>query len=263
MEQEQKHGEEHTAEPPVTFGRYYVRMSDRQKRYLKIRWQADRILAAAALAVLSPVFAAVGIALKISAPHEPVFFLQKRVGMGAHCFHIVKFRTLRSTAPKNVATGELENVEQYLSPLGRFLRRTSIDELPQLINVVRGEMALIGPRPLVYTEREIRFLRRWYGVYQVKPGLTGWAQVNGRDTVSLYDKVYYDREYIQKVSPLFDLKIILKSITVVLSRDGIVEGKMDDGAGRESVVLKKESEWRKKLIENDPHRRDETDDTLV
>ena len=97
-------------------------------------------------------------------------FLQKRVGKDAHCFNIIKFRTMKSTAPKNVATGDLESPEIYISKLGRILRDTSIDELPQLWNVVRGEMSLIGPRPLVYTEREIRFLRRWYGVYQVRPG---------------------------------------------------------------------------------------------
>ena len=125
---------------------------------------------------------------------------------------------MKSTAPKNVATGDLESPEIYISKLGRILRDTSIDELPQLWNVVRGEMSLIRPRPLVYTEREIRFLRRWYGVYQVRPGITGWAQVNGRDTVDIYDKVYYDREYVQNVSLKFDLKVLWKSVLVVLGR---------------------------------------------
>lgn len=102
--------------------------------------------------------------------------MQKRVGKDAHCFNIIKFRTMKSTAPKNVATGDLESPEIYISKLGRILRDTSIDELPQLWNVVRGEMSLIGPRPLVYTEREFGFFGRWYGVYQVRPGITGWAQ---------------------------------------------------------------------------------------
>lgn len=159
------------------------------------------------------------------------FLLQKRVGRGAHCFNIIKFRTMKSSAPKNVATGDLESPETYISRLGRFLRDTSIDELPQLANVVRGEMSLIGPRPLVYTEREIRFLRRWYGVYQVTPGITGWAQVNGRDTVDVYDKVYYDREYVQNVSLKFDLKVIWKSIQVVLGRKGVVDGKLTRSSG--------------------------------
>ena len=124
--------------------------------------------------------------------------------------------------------------------LGAFCG-TSIDELPQLINVLRGEMSLIGPRPLVYTEREIRFLRRWYGVYQVMPGITGWAQVNGRDTVDIYDKVYYDREYVQNVSLAFDLKVIWRSIQVVLGRKDVVDGKIDPEFQRESIVLLRES----------------------
>ena len=149
----------------VDFGPYYVHLTRKQKKYLAVRSVIDRILAALALVLLSPLFLAVSIAQKVSAPDEPIFFLQKRVGKGAHCFNIIKFRTMKSSAPKNVATGDLENPQMYISKVGRFLRDTSIDELPQLANVVRGEMSLIGPRPLVYTEREIRFLRRWYGVY--------------------------------------------------------------------------------------------------
>ena len=157
----------------VDFGPYYVHLTRKQKKYLAVRSVIDRILAVLALVLLSPLFLAVSIAQKVSAPDEPIFFLQKRVGKGAHCFNIIKFRTMKSSAPKNVATGDLENPQMYISKVGRFLRDTSIDELPQLANVVRGEMSLIGPRPLVYTEREIRFLRRWYGVYQVTPGITG------------------------------------------------------------------------------------------
>ena len=148
----------------VDFGEYCVRMTDKQKRYLVVRSVIDRILAGIALVILSPLFLIVSIVQKISAPDEPIFFLQKRVGKNAHCFNIIKFRTMKSSAPKNVATGDLADPQIYISRLGRFLRDTSIDELPQLVNVVKGEMSLIGPRPLVYTEREIRFLRRWYGV---------------------------------------------------------------------------------------------------
>lgn len=226
----------------VDFGPYYVHLTQKQKRYLAARSIIDRILAALALVLLSPLFLVVSIAQKISAPDEPIFFLQKRVGKGAHCFNIIKFRTMKSSAPKNVATGDLESPEMYISRLGRFLRDTSIDELPQFVNVVRGEMSLIGPRPLVYTEREIRFLRRWYGVYQVTPGITGWAQINGRDTVEVYDKVYYDREYVQNVSLLFDLKVIFKSVAVVLGHHGVVDGKIDPEFRKESIALLKESE---------------------
>ena len=230
----------------VDFGEYYVRMTDKQKRYLVVRSVIDRILAGIALIILSPLFLIVSIAHKISAPDEPVFFLQKRVGKNAHCFNIIKFRTMKSSAPKNVATGDLADPQIYISRLGRFLRDTSIDELPQLVNVVNGDMSLIGPRPLVYTEREIRFLRRWYGVYQVTPGITGWAQVNGRDTVDIYDKVYYDREYVQNVSLKFDLKVIWKSVLVVLGRKGVVDGKVDPEFRQESIVLLRESQ----LVQN-------------
>ena len=230
----------------VDFGEYYVRLTDKQKRYLVVRSVIDRILAGIALVILSPLFLIVSIAQKISAPDEPIFFLQKRVGKNAHCFNIIKFRTMKSSAPKNVATGDLADPQIYISRLGRFLRDTSIDELPQLVNVVNGDMSLIGPRPLVYTEREIRFLRRWYGVYQVTPGITGWAQVNGRDTVDIYDKVYYDREYVQNVSLKFDLKVIWKSVLVVLGRKGVVDGKVDPEFRKESIVLLRESQ----LVQN-------------
>lgn len=230
----------------VDFGEYCVRMTDKQKRYLVVRSVIDRILAGIALVILSPLFLIVSIVQKISAPDEPIFFLQKRVGKNAHCFNIIKFRTMKSSAPKNVATGDLADPQIYISRLGRFLRDTSIDELPQLVNVVKGEMSLIGPRPLVYTEREIRFLRRWYGVYQVTPGITGWAQVNGRDTVDIYDKVYYDREYVQNVSLKFDLKVIWKSVLVVLGRKGVVDGKVDPEFRKESIVLLRESQ----LVQN-------------
>lgn len=230
----------------VDFGKYYVRMTDKQKHYLAVRSVIDRILAGIALVILSPLFLIVSIAQKISAPDEPIFFLQKRVGRNAHCFNIIKFRTMKSSAPKNVATGDLADPQIYISRLGRFLRDASIDELSQLVNVVNGDMSLIGPRPLVYTEREIRFLRRWYGVYQVTPGITGWAQVNGRDTVDIYDKVYYDREYVQNVSLKFDLKVIWKSVLVVLGRKGVVDGKVDPEFRQESIVLLRESQ----LVQN-------------
>lgn len=230
----------------VDFGKYYVQMTDKQKHYLVVRSVIDRILAGIALVILSPLFLIVSIAQKISAPDEPIFFLQKRVGKNAHCFNIIKFRTMKSSAPKNVATGDLADPQIYISRLGRFLRDSSIDELPQLVNVVNGDMSLIGPRPLVYTEREIRFLRRWYGVYQVTPGITGWAQVNGRDTVDIYDKVYYDREYVQNVSLKFDLKVIWKSVLVVLGRKGVVDGKVDPEFRKESIVLLRES----RLVQN-------------
>ena len=201
------------------------KLTPRQKRYLMWKEGIDRIIALAGLLVLAIPMLLIAIVQKISSPHEPFFFLQKRIGKGGKCFHIIKFRTMKTSAPPNVATSELEVPEQYISRLGGWLRRLSLDELPQLINVVKGDMSLIGPRPLVWTESEIRYLRRYYGVYAVRPGITGWAQVNGRDTVNMIDKVAYDRSYVRNVCLRFDLLILWKTIWCVLLQIGIMEGK--------------------------------------
>lgn len=205
---------------------HQIQLTPQQKRYIKVKRLCDTIVALLALVVLSPLLLLVGIAIKIESPSEPVFFIQKRVGRNYHVFRLIKFRSMKSTAPKNMATSEFEHPEQYITHLGRIIRRTSIDELPQLVNVLCGDMSLIGPRPLVYTEREIRFLRRWYGVYQVRPGITGLAQVSGRDTVDTYDKVAFDREYVQHISFREDVELFFKSIWIVLMRVGIREGKV-------------------------------------
>ena len=207
------------------YGQFYVKLTKGQKIYLKFKFVADIIISAIALIVLLPLLLIICVLQKIDCPHEPIFFVQKRVGLNGKAYNVVKFRTLKSSAPRNVATGELNKPDEYTTKFSRFLRRSSIDELPQLLMVCGTfKMSLVGPRPLVYTEREIHFLRKWYGIYQVRPGITGWAQVNGRDTVSTYDKVRYDREYLQKMSLWFDLKILWKSVFVVLSRAGVVDG---------------------------------------
>ncbi len=214
----------------IKHGQYFVKLSKRQKIYIKIKYFIDAVISAIALIILLPLLLLVCLFQKIDCPHESIFFVQKRVGLNGKAYNLVKFRTLKSSAPKNVATADLSDPEKYMTRFSRFLRRSSIDELPQLLMVCcTFKMSLVGPRPLVYTEREIRFLRHWYGIYQVRPGITGWAQVNGRDTVSTYDKVRYDREYLQKMSFLFDLKILWKSVFVVLSRAGVVDGKIDEG----------------------------------
>ena len=154
---------------------------------------------------------------------------------------------MKRTKTKNVATGDLADPQIYISRLGRFLRDTSIDELPQLVNVVNGDMSLIGPRPLVYTEREIRFLRRWYGVYQVTPGITGWAQVPFLVKESFYNNFYNDRKKVpNRRMEKFDLKVIWKSVLVVLGRKGVVDGKVDPEFRQESIVLLRESQ----LVQN-------------
>lgn len=222
-------------------------LTPRQQRYLKVKRVVDTIIAAVGLLVLSVPMAIICILQKISSPSEPIFFLQKRMGRDAKCFNIIKFRTMKTTAPHNVATGELENAEAYISRLGRWLRRLSLDELPQLINVIKGDMSLVGPRPLVWTESEIRYLRRYYGVYAVRPGITGWAQVNGRDTVNIIDKVAYDRAYVRNVCFRFDCLILIKSIWCVFLQIGIVEGKQKTPKFAQSVQSHAESDVKELL----------------
>lgn len=157
----------------------------------------------------------------------PVVFKQSRVGMHGKLFYIYKFRTMRTDAPSEMATKDFKNPYSYITKSGNFLRKTSLDELPQLFNVIKGDMSLIGPRPLIENEGDIHKLRMDAGVYTVRPGLTGWAQVNGRDFVPDEEKVAYDREYAENLSLCFDLKIFFKTIAVVFKRDGYAEGKKE------------------------------------
>ena len=197
-------------------------LTRKQKKYLAVRSVIDRILAALALIVLSPLFLVVSVAQKISAPDEPIFFLQKRVGRGAHCFNIIKFRTMKSSAPKNVATGDLESPETYISRLGRFLRDTSIDELPQFLNILKGNMALIGPRPLVEKEVEVNYPDNKDLLLSLKPGLTGYWQAYARNNVGYENGQRQRMElyYIEHSNWGMDIRIIFQTAKVVLSGDG-------------------------------------------
>lgn len=187
----------------------------------------DIILAFFAIIILSPFLLIMSLLVLIDSG-SPVIFKQNRVGMDGKLFLIYKFRTMRTDAPSVTATKDLEDPYRYITRIGRFLRKTSLDELPQLFNVIKGDMSLIGPRPLIENEGEIHVLRHEAGVYSVRPGLTGWAQVNGRDNVPDEEKVAYDKEYSDKFSFGFDLKIIFKTIAVVFKRDGYAEGKQDE-----------------------------------
>lgn len=224
-----------------------VHLSNKQRVYLKVRRLFEFCVALVAAIVLLIPFLLVAIAQKISSPHEPIFFMQKRIGKNDQPFKIIKFRSMKTSAPKSVATGALENPEMYVSKLGKFLRRTSIDELPQIYNVLLGQMSIVGPRPLIPEEEEIQFLRWYYGIYAVPPGITGLAQINGRDFVDLYDKVYYDREYVKHIGPMQDVKIILKSIVAVLGRMGIRDGNVNQSE-KTSVALYMESTLREQFV---------------
>lgn len=185
----------------------------------------DVLLSLAALVLLSPLLLLLMLLVRMDSP-GPALFRQKRVGRGERPFDIYKLRTMQVTAPHDVATCDLENAASHITRAGRVLRKTSLDELPQLLNVLKGEMSLIGPRPLVPGEKDIHELRRQTGAYRVRPGITGWAQVNGRDCVVPRDKARLDGYYAENLSLGLDVKIILFSVICVLTARGVREGAM-------------------------------------
>ncbi len=164
--------------------------------------------------IFSPIYLLVAIAIIIE-DGFPVFFIQKRVGINYSFFHIYKFRSMKKNTP-NVATHLLTNPDQYLLKIGRLLRKTSLDELPNLINIIKGEMVFVGPRPALYNQDDLMTFRVATGVSKLKPGITGWAQINGRDEISIAQKVQLEQEYLYKKSFLFDVEIIIKTFTNVL-----------------------------------------------
>ena len=174
----------------------------------------NRIIAFLLLVLLSPLFLIISIFILLEDGY-PVFFKQNRVGVNFTFFRIYKFRTMKKNTP-NVATHLLINPEQYLIRVGKFLRKTSLDEFPNLINIVRGEMVFVGPRPALYNQDDLMTLRVASGVDKLKPGITGWAQINGRDEISIEEKVQLEQEYLCKKSFLLDIEIIIKTFTNVL-----------------------------------------------
>ncbi len=179
----------------------------------------SRLFALFLLILLSPIFFLVSLAILIE-DGFPVLFTQKRVGINYTFFNIYKFRSMKKNTP-NVATHLLENPDQYLLKIGKFIRKTSLDELPNLINIVKGEMVFVGPRPALYNQDDLMEFRVATGVSKLKPGITGWAQINGRDEISIQEKVKLEQEYLYRKSLLFDLEIIIKTFTNVLLRKGV------------------------------------------
>lgn len=179
----------------------------------------DLTVSVIALVLLSPLFLAVSVAILLT-DGAPVLFKQERVGKDNKLFVVYKFRTMRNGIG-DVATSNLTDANEKITKTGKFLRLTSIDELPQLFNIINGTMSLVGPRPLIPAESEIRELREKYGVYSVRPGITGYAQINGRDNIDDETKALLDKEYVEKQSFMFDLKIIFKTFIKVLKRADI------------------------------------------
>ena len=171
---------------------------------------------------LIPVFLIIALVVLIDSGY-PVIFKQYRVGKDNKLFYIYKFRTMKVNT-RNTATEDLKEADSVITKSGRILRKTSLDELPQLFNVLAGKMSFVGPRPLIPEEKEIRQIRKELGVYAVRPGITGLAQVNGRDMLSAKEKALFDKEYVEKQSLLFDIKIMFKTVLVVLKRENIAEG---------------------------------------
>lgn len=179
----------------------------------------NRLLAFILIIIFSPIFLFVSIAILIE-DGFPVFFTQKRVGINYSFFKIYKFRSMKKDTP-NVATHLLTNPDQYLLKIGKLIRKTSLDELPNLINIVRGEMVFVGPRPALYNQDDLMALRVTTGVDKLKPGISGWAQINGRDEITIEEKVKLERDYLQLKSLKFDIYILYKTFTQVLYRKGV------------------------------------------
>ncbi|MFX0560711.1 sugar transferase [Tepidibacillus infernus] len=183
----------------------------------------DFILSLIAMLILWPLFLIIAIIIKLDSK-GPVFFKQKRIGKNKKYFYILKFRTMRTDTPKDMPTHMLQNPDQFITKIGKFLRKTSLDELPQIINILKGEMSIIGPRPALWNQDDLIAERDKYGANAVYPGLTGWAQINGRDELPIEVKASLDGEYVQRMSFAFDIKIFFKTVFSVLRSEGIKEG---------------------------------------
>lgn len=219
------------------------KLTNKQKKYMPLKRAIDIILSGIAIVLLSPVLGMISLLIKLESA-GPVLFKQKRVGEGGKLFEIWKFRSMRSDTPKDMPTHMLSEPDKYITKIGKFIRKTSLDELPQIFNIFCGQMSIIGPRPALWNQYDLIQEREKYGANSIKPGLTGWAQINGRDELEIPIKARFDGEYVKKISFRMDLKCFLGTIGSVLSSDGVVEGgtgemlEVDDGTKRENKVKK-------------------------
>ena len=191
--------------------------------YFMVKRLMDIILSLSSIILLIPLFIIIGILIKRDSK-GPVIFKQERYGKNKEPFYIYKFRTMRLDAPNDVSTEELKDSKNYITKIGGFLRRTSLDELPQLFNILLGQMTVVGPRPVVLKEKNLIALRDIYGANNIKPGITGWAQINGRDLLSVEEKAKLDGYYVENMGFKMDIKCFVKTIQYVLKCEGILEG---------------------------------------
>lgn len=206
-------------------GNCYYKIKGRQKKYIAFKSKLDVILAGMGMIGLSPVYLGIIAAIKVEdGLRAPVLFTQKRVGINRELFDLYKFRSMKLDTPHDVPTHLLENPEQYITKVGKFLRKTSLDELPQLLNIVRGDMHVIGSRPALYNQDDLIAERERYGVHQLKPGLTGWAQIHGRDELEIEEKAKLDAYYLRHVGPWIDIRCFLGTLIAVFRSEGVVEG---------------------------------------
>ena len=193
------------------------------KPYIALKSFLDYLFAALMTIAISPILLVVAILIKLTSP-GPVFFKQRRIGKDKREFEIYKFRTMRTDTPKDMPTHLFTNAESFITPVGKFLRKSSLDELPQLFNILRGEMSFIGPRPALWNQFDLIEAREEVKANSLKPGITGWAQVNGRDEIPIDQKASLDGYYIDNVSFGLDLKILVLTFTTVLTAKGVSEG---------------------------------------
>ncbi|MEK4039037.1 sugar transferase [Paenibacillus sp. FSL L8-0493] len=191
--------------------------------YVYVKQTIDFLLALIGMLVLWPVLLIIAIAIKITSK-GPVLFKQKRLGKNKLEFYILKFRTMRTDTPQDMPTHLLEDPDFFITKVGKFLRKTSLDELPQIINILKGEMSIVGPRPALWNQYDLIAERDKYGANDIKPGLTGWAQINGRDELPIEKKASLDGEYVASLSFKFDIKVFFMTILSVLKSDGVKEG---------------------------------------
>lgn len=200
--------------------------------YLKLKRGLDFLLSLFAIIVFSWLIIIISLLIK-KEDGGNIIFKQKRIGKNKKEFYIYKFRTMKTSTPKDIPTHLLENPESYITNIGKFLRKSSLDELPQLFNILKGEMSIVGPRPALWNQYDLISERDKNGSNDITPGLTGWAQVNGRDELPIEIKAGYDGEYVSKMSLWFDIKIIFMTVISVFKAEGVVEGKNEGTDNRE------------------------------
>lgn len=200
-----------------------IELTKKQKKYIPVKRRIDVILSGVAIVILSPILGGLSLAIKMDSK-GPVLFKQKRVGKNKELFEIWKFRTMRTDTPKDMPTHMLSDPNRYITKIGKFLRKTSLDELPQLFNIFKGEMSIIGPRPALWNQDDLIAERDKYSANDIVPGLTGWAQINGRDELEIPVKAKLDGEYVKNMGILMDIKCFVGTIVSVVKSDGVVEG---------------------------------------